>query len=155
MTRIFIAVLALLLLIPPHADAGNDLNIGKVYCNIPYTVNDAAVNYFDFACRLRLNSNDTATVLLINEAGASLAGKVPPQPDGQYVAQSASGFPCIINGQPAGRGTCCTTDTSVSIRADGKINFMCKCKLQDPSKSCEIADLSQVTPTSCQAACKP
>lgn len=145
----FLTALAALLLLAVPALAGGDLNIDNVYCKTPYTVNGVSRDYFDFACRLRLNANDTATILLMNENGATLAGKVAPEANGQYVAQRADGFPCIINGQPAGRGTCCTTDTSVAIKADGKISFQCKCKLNEPAKSCEISDVSRVTPTSC------
>jgi hypothetical protein len=161
MTRILSMValflLALPLAMPAAAQAGGDLNIDNVYCKTPYKVGGVAKDYFDFACRLRLNGNDTSTIQLFNMPGASLRnGAVPPTaPPSSYVAYSDTGFACIINGQPAGRGTCCTTETRVSVRSDGRITLQCQCKLKFPDKSCEIDDVSKVTERSCAAACKP
>jgi hypothetical protein len=162
MTRIISILLGLALALSAAAWAADDVNIGDLYCKFPYKVGGPAGqvdDYFDFACRSRLNGNPKATIILMNEPGADLdnSGKSPTAPTGtkKWLPYEVQGFACIINGQPAGRPTCCTTDTSVSIKSDGKIKFQCKCKLTEPGTSCNITDASLVTERSCAAACDP
>ncbi|MDZ3837067.1 MAG: hypothetical protein U0S49_06800 [Rhodospirillales bacterium] len=75
---------------------------------------------------------DCSTVLTPSATGVStLRAKATVEgwPGGTY---RNTGFACIINTQPAGGGSVCTTNSRVVVNAAGQASLNCQCKLTDP-----------------------
>lgn len=85
---------------------------------------DGSDEVFTFDCRTVLTPSATGVSTL--RAKAAVAG----WPGGTY---RNTGFPCIINAQPAAGGFLCTTNSRVVVSAAGQASLNCQCKLSDAS----------------------
>jgi len=88
------------------------------------TLADGTDEVYTFDCRAVLTPSATGVSTL--RAQATVAGWT----GGTY---RNTGFACIINTQPAGGGSVCTTNSRVVVSAAGQASLNCQCKLTDPT----------------------
>jgi hypothetical protein len=147
------AVLAALLLAPllaaprpaaSQAGEGSPASPGAVVvrqslCKISVgqTLADGTDEVYTFDCSTVLTPSATGVSTL--RAKASVAGWT----GGTY---RDSGFPCIINRQPIGGESVCTTNSRTVINAAGKASLNCQCKLTDPTCTPVVAGRTPCAP---------